>query len=323
MKYAYLLTIAAAATLTGCPTPTPSPSPTPTPTPISTGGSFATGGSASTGGSPAATGGSKPCATTVWPSAMITLPKTAKVVQHKFIERHFRPQGRAMSAIAYYGAAAVQCDCAHFPNSTTPLNQGNYGACTGCASDGVISSAPFVGFPHFNLTTALQIYQGGSCVDNGCSLPCTCASCSKAFCPSTGANDNGSQGSSVFTYLISQGWLKGFVTADTTADLIAGLAHSECEIGIDYLNSMMNPGSNGQLVVTLSSGVAGGHELAVVGYRSDFKGIVIRNSWGPWGQCYPSQETANTPTTGEGCGYAWIALSDLPTLNFDADCPTF
>ncbi len=317
MKYAYLLTIAAAVTLTGCPKDPP------TPTPVSTGGSFATGGSASIGGSPAATGGSAPCTTIVWPSSMITLPKTAKAVQHKFIERHLRPQGRAMSATAYYGAAAAQCDCAHFPNSTTPLNQLNYGACTGCASDGVISSAPFVGFPHFNLTTALQIYQGGTCKDNGCSFPCTCASCPKAFCPSTGANDNGSQGSSVFDYLVYMGWLHGYVTADTTTDLLAGLAHSTCEIGIDYYYSMMTPSANGRLVVTVSSGIAGGHELNTIGYRSDFKGIVIRNSWGPWGQCYPSQETSNTPNDGTGCGYAWIALTDLPTLNFDADCPTF
>jgi hypothetical protein len=228
-----------------------------------------------------------------------------------------------MSATAFYGAAVVQCDVAHFPNSTTPLNQGKYGACTGCASDGVISSAPFVGFPHFNLTTALQIYQGGTCKDNGCTFPCTCASCPAAFCPATGANDNGSQGSSVFDYLVYMGWMKGYVTADTTTDLLAGLSYSACEMGIDYYYSMMTPAANGRLVVTISSGIAGGHELNVVGYRSDFQGVVIRNSWGPWGQCYPNQETSNTSKDGTGCGFAWIAVSDLPTLNFDADCPTF
>ena len=273
------------------------------------------------------------------------------------------------------GGTAVAVECSNFidSNSHTPLNQLG-GSCTGHSNVDMISAWPFPGLVHYNEPDAQLAYQGGTCVDNKCSLPCTSASCPKAYNPTTGANDVGSYGSSVADWMVRSGWLKGYVAADTVDDLLVGLKHSACVIDITYLNSMWVPLASGQLKVTLSSGAAGGHSMmgegrfsadpncpaidlptadspsqaaytaanhpkmhprrhrvrgralaatAVYGALtgSAITRVYVKNSWGNWGKCFAAQMTPTTPIDGTGCGHAWIAVSDLPKLDFDADCP--
>jgi hypothetical protein len=177
-----------------------------------------------------------------------------------------------------------------------------------------ISTQPFQGSTHCNETDARLAYQGGTCIDNGCTLPCTSKTCPAAFNPATGANDNGSQTASVATWMTTEGWAGAYTTADTTAQLEACLANGPADIGVDFWSGMQTPSATGQLKVT--GYVEGGHDMNAAILDLTHKiapvdAVWIHNSWGnTWGWCI-----------GSVCGYAWIALSDLPKLNFDADCP--
>ena len=212
----------------------------------------------------------------------------------------------------------------HATNFRTPLNQVD-GSCTGAASVDAISTQPFDGVAHHNIPDSLAAYQGGTCIDNGCSVPCTCASCKAAYCPATHANDVGSYGSSVAQWLVDVGWLASYTTADTVPQLMACLETSTATIGVDWRATMWTPGANGRIQVSLASKFEGGHDLEGIALDMDppdthAPDVIVYNSWGPWGWCFGSQVTPSTPIDGTGCGYARIALSDLPKLNFDADC---
>ena len=282
------------------------------------GGMRSTGGrSSATGGTRASTGGTA-CTTPETPTAnSAVLSNARQAMRHALSPRHKRAINRAEATPA---AAANAC----YPWQTcpaTPLNQENYGACTGNSGIEMISCAPFNSLDFYSETYALEAYQGGTCIDNKCSIPCTATTCSKAFNPATGANDTGSSGTSVASWLQQMGLLKGYTTADTTSTLLAGLTRTNCIIGVDFYNSMFTPAADGRLKIVASSGLAGGHEMVAVRYDPALDGVWVRTSWGPVWWCLDSQVTANTPIDGTGCGYAWIAVADLPTLHFDGDCP--
>ena len=258
-----------------------------------------------------------PCKVVTYPSKQAPFAIGKQVPHHKLTGRHYRQPGRARAT----APVATGCSSWNMPNSRTPANQVD-GSCTGHMGVALISTYPYLGTTHFNEPDALAAYQGGTCIDNGCAIPCTCASCPRAYCPATHAHDVGSLGSSVLQWMIQQGWLKGYTTADTTSQLIACLDHSGAGIGIDYYNSMWDTNSKtGELQVDLASGMVGGHEPLAVSYDALNARVWIWNSWGNWGWCFPEQETVDTPSNGTGCGYAWIAVSNLPKLKFDGDCP--
>ena len=274
----------------------------------STGGrSAATGGRASTGGSSAT------CAAIVLPTQANNTPAATKMAKHHRLNpRHHRRPGRARAT----PEATNICSATHLANCAT-LDQGETGSCTGNAHVMAISTQPFPGATHCNETDARAAYQGGTCIDNSCQVPCTCTSCTKAFCPTTSANDTGSQTGSVVQWMVDVGWLGSFTTADTTATLESCLVRGPAVIGIDFYNSMFTPTANGQLQVTTSSGLAGGHDMNVaildITHRiAPVDAVWVHNSWGDtWGWCIDNE-----------CGYAWIAVSDLTKLHFDGDCPT-
>jgi hypothetical protein len=276
----------------------------------SSGGHVSTGGLVSTGGYQGTGGSTVACAAITWPATPAAEPAAqARMARsHKFHPRHHRKAGRSPAVTERELSTA--CSTWAQPIDGVPLDQID-GSCTGHGLVGMISTSPFTSATHFNETDALAAYQGGTCLDNGCSIPCNCASCPKAYCPATHANDTGSYGSSVASWAVKLKWLGGYLAADTTTDLFAGLAKSGCMGGFDWYYSMMSTTSTGQLKVTVSSGLAGGHEPEIVGHDAVNKRTWIRNSWGnAWGVC-----------NAQGCGYAWIADSDLTKLNFDADCP--
>jgi hypothetical protein len=281
-----------------------------------------TTGTASSTASPTATAtstatASSTCKVVRYPSTPAPVVAGRQAPHHKVTGRHYRHPGRARAT----QVAQEICSNWLMPNSRTPLNQID-GSCTGHMGVGLISTAPWLGVEHFNETDALAAYQGGTCVDNGCAFPCTCASCPKAYCPATHANDVGSIGSSVLQWMVNKGWLKGYTTADTVSQLIACLADRPAGIGIDWYNSMWDTNrSTGEIQVSLASGFVGGHEPYAVSYDAIKSRVWIYNSWGKWGWCFPDQESASTPSDGTGCGYGWIAVSNLPKLKFDGDCP--
>ena len=307
--------IIASTLLCACPSPQPTPTPNPPPQP-SQGGSVAAGGSPSNGGSVATggSGGSNPCPAFVAPTYDSAV-SAKKAEHHKYTKRHMRPKIRGVTASSIVHQTS---SCSQWHERNVPqYDQGSVGSCTGNADDGSICTQPFTDTSHCGETFAVQAYQGGTCVDNGCSLSnCSCTGCPAAYCPTTGANDNGSTGSSVFTWMKANGWITDFVTADTEADLTAGLQKGTCTIGINYYYSMETIGSDCHAVVTTSSGLAGGHELEIVGLQimpDGSKRWWFDNSWGVWG-CKDSKGYY---------GYAWLSDADLfgSTLSMDGDCP--
>lgn len=304
----WLLSILAACFLSAC------PSPTPTPNPSGAGGSISTGGSSAQGGETGTGGSQSPCANIAWPT-YDNLMFAKKVEHHKFTKRHFRPKIRGLGAAM--GAHQTSA-CSQWRQRNVPqFDQGPVGSCTGNAGVGSICTEPFATPSYCNEDGAIQAYQGGTCVDNGCSLSkCSCSGCPKAYCPNTGANDNGSFGSSVYTWMKAKGWLYDFDTADTQLDLSAGIEKTACIIGINYYYSMESIGPDCRAVVKTSSGLAGGHEIEVVGKQVMPDGSIrwwFVNSWGIWG-CKDAKGYY---------GYAWISNEDLfgNVLQMDGDCP--
>lgn len=288
-------------------------------TPTNTGGLISTGGSSNTG-----TGGStSPCTT---PEPLVAQPTSAQEVTrkakkpHTVMKRHHRKKGRAKKTTDAQGTTYT-CPIDHTSNNHTPLDQDKpvpTGSCTGNASVGAISTQLFTGTTHYSQNDARLAYQGGTCEDNGCVVPCTCASCPAAFCPDTNANDVGSNGSSVMAWMSSVGWIKGYTTADTVTDLQACLAKgSNPIIGIDWWSGMDNPGKGGEIFAI--GYIRGGHELRFV--RWDGTYFIGINSWGLWGYCLQSQITVNTQNDGTGCGFFKITPATLQKANFDGDCP--
>jgi len=293
----------------------------------STGGLSAIGGRPSAGGSPSNTGGTTACTSIVYPttqSASLAKKGIAVTREHhpKMPRHHKQKHNRSHRAIARGETANQGCSVWYQP-PWTPLNQLNYGACTGNAWDGCIATPPLGLTQYFGESFALTYYEWGTCEDNGCAVPskCSCTACPASFCLASDANDNGSTGGSVAQALTTQGIIKGFAVADTVSDLVVALETRSCVIGVNWYNSMFTPTSSGQLQVTVSSGLAGGHEIHVVGHDAILSRTWIENSWGLWGLCFQSEVISQTPTDGTGCGYAWIADSDLPKLDFDGDCP--
>ena len=154
--------------LSACPSPQPTPTPNPpTPTPTATGGDSSTGGTAATGGSQTGGSSSNPCQTFVAPTYDSAV-SAKKAEHHKYTKRHFRPLIRGVGAAS---VAQQTSACSQWHERNVPqFDQGSVGSCTGNACDGVICSQPFTDTSRCGETFAVQAYQGGTCVDNGCSL---------------------------------------------------------------------------------------------------------------------------------------------------------
>jgi hypothetical protein len=287
---------------------------------LSTGGTNSQGGSASTGGS-SATGGTSVCLEPERPTPNSLVASDARQAKfHKLSGRHLRAANRAPIT------PEATTDCWPWQHAPRPnINQLSYGACAGFTGIAMIASAPFNDLAFYGFNYGLEAYQGGTCIDNGCAVPCTSKSCPRAFNPTTGANDTGTYGSSVATWLVKMDLLDGFTTADTVSDLKAGLTRSTCMIGVDFRATMYTPGTNGRLQIGTAAQNVGGHEMLAVDFDAKLPveggGVWVRTSWGPVWWCIASEVDKNTPIDGTGCGYAWIATSDLPKLHFDGDCP--
>lgn len=301
----------------------------------------ATGGNNSNVGGQEATGGTSSCPTISQLTQQSGKDKLAKPKHHKLSgwRPSHNPQ-RAKSTLERIKLKLTSVICSVLHNGpdfcldqdVSPFagNKGQpTGSCTGNAGVGMISYMPLTVSTHYNETDAQLAYQGGTCKENGCKTPCTCASCPAAFCPQTGANDNGSMGSSVDEWMVEQGWIKGYSTADTVNALIAGVQISACELGSNFDANMMNTDSNCQIHAT--GAVQGGHEYVIDGYYPNLiiAGKVVpsfemRNSWGdtddglPWGCC------RKNPAGTLGCGRAYLSVSDVQLLftqGAEGNCP--
>jgi papain like protease len=118
------------------------------------------------------------------------------------------------------------------------------------------------------------------------------------------SQDTGSDGPSACQALVNLGLATKYTHAFTLDALKTGLQDGPVMWGTTWYNSMYDLDAHDCLVVDLTSGVAGGHEIYILGWDSDTGLYKIPNSWG------------------EGFGdhgYFYARESDLVKLTPDGD----
>lgn len=177
------------------------------------------------------------------------------------------------------------------------LDQGGVGACTGCAGNANIYSAPFhsaramhsalvagirnTGWPVYTPDTdgAYRLYSAATQVDpwEG----------TWTYPPPSG-EDTGSDGLSIAKVLKDAGIISGYYWAFSIDQAVAALMASPVITGVPWFHSMFDADARGNVTVDTRSGLAGGHEVCVLRYypaigASPAK-VGFDNSWGTsWG----------------------------------------
>lgn len=168
----------------------------------------------------------------------------------------------------------------HHAEELPVLDQGDIGSCTANALLGLLGTAPFadklavrgVQVSTWDEKLALSVYHDETVIDDR-EIP-------GHFPP----DDTGSAGIYSMQVARKRGWITSYHHAFSLNAALNALVKGPISIGIPWLNSMFDPAPDGMLTVNFSSGVAGGHQVAIVGYdlRNGF--VELRNSWGTsWG----------------------------------------
>lgn len=183
------------------------------------------------------------------------------------------------------------------PNFLHALDQLNIGRCTGNAIAHDLSTDPF----RLVLTEddADKIYRRATEID-----------------PYPGKyppTDTGSNGASAWQAAIDLGYHQGsFYPVDSLESLQEALQNVPCAFGTDWYDSFFDPSECGE--VSISGRVAGGHEIAIVGWDRKLRRVWFRNSWGDWGV-----------NRGEETGYAYFSAGTFQKLlqrGAEIDCPS-
>lgn len=160
------------------------------------------------------------------------------------------------------------------------LDQGQLGSCTANALLGMLGTAPFadklavrgVQVSTWGEDLAVQVYEQETKIDDR-EIP-------GHYPP----DDTGSAGIYSMQVAQARGWITSYHHAFSISAALAALVAAPISIGIPWLNSMFDPAADGSLKVDFSSGIAGGHQVAIVGYDLPAGWVKLRNSWGTsWG----------------------------------------
>lgn len=169
----------------------------------------------------------------------------------------------------YPAAAGALGQPARWPHGPV-LNQGNLGSCTANALIGAVNCRRAIaGRSDFlTETEAVGVYARATEID-----------------PVPGSwpvQDTGSSGLAVAKVAKTAGLIGSYAHCFGVEHVLAALALGPVMIGIPWLNSMFTP-VGGRIVVDEKSGVAGGHEVCLIG--TDGQSVVtVLNSWGDtWG----------------------------------------
>lgn len=174
------------------------------------------------------------------------------------------------------------------------LDQGQLGSCTGNAATGALGTDSAGRTAQTSVTISAagaaasrgRFAAGRHLLDEGFarslySLATELDSVPGAFPP----EDTGSSGLGVAKALRALGLAAGYRHAFHLQALTSALQTSPVIIGIPWLQSMFEPGTDGRLTVDPASGVAGGHEVEIAQYDATNGEYWITNSWGiSWGQ---------------------------------------
>lgn len=188
------------------------------------------------------------------------------------------------------------------------LDQGQLGSCTGNAATGALGTDS----AGRTATGTVTISTAGAAASHGLftagahpldevfavslySLATILDGVSGQYPPS----DTGSTGVGVAKALQALGLAASYTHAFSIAALNSALQAGPVLIGINWYNSMFDPRSDGQVVVDVKSGLAGGHELELNAYDAATGEYQVPNSWASsWGV--------------DGCGY--FTTASLTTL---------
>lgn len=154
-------------------------------------------------------------------------------------------------------------------------DQGQLGSCTANAALGVLSCSPFwdKGKWEFTEDDALRLYEQETLLDNSL-IP-------GSYPP----DDTGSTGLWSMKVLKRAGYITGYRHCFSLATALKILMQYPVSTGVAWYQSMFDVDGDGFIHVDARSGIAGGHQVAVVGVDVDKQAVRIRNSWGSsWGQ---------------------------------------
>lgn len=161
------------------------------------------------------------------------------------------------------------------------FDQGDLGSCTGNAAAGLVAtdSAARTGYTSVTVSgnvlpvdesLAVQVYSLATQLDE--------------FAGAYPPDDTGSSGLGAAKALVKLGLASKYSHAFSLDALKSALQSGPVMIGIEWLNSMFEPASDGTVPVDRRSGVAGGHEFVVSAYDASVGRFRMDNSWGEsWG----------------------------------------
>lgn len=168
-----------------------------------------------------------------------------------------------------------------WPHHGTILNQHQTSSCTAQALTACLFTGPFYRTgtkrpAHLadSETAALHLYSVEVGLEGGTFPP----------------DDPGGSGLEVSKAAQDLGWISGYTHAFGLDHAHGAIGLSPVIIGIPWYQDMFTPDADG--FVTIGGDLAGGHEVAVVGY-DPARGWACLNSWGVWGCAVPESRISH------------------------------
>lgn len=176
----------------------------------------------------------------------------------------------------YPSRRAVQIRTVLWSHNAPVLDQGDLGSCTGNALAQCLNTAKFAASRprrrYLDEQVARALYSMATALDN--------------FPGKWPTQDTGSSGLAVCKAGVNQGYLTRYDHAFGIDHATASLQLQPLITGINWYNDMFEPDSKGFLKPT--GGVAGGHELTLLGVNLRWEFYTLLNHWynedlTPWG----------------------------------------
>jgi hypothetical protein len=169
-----------------------------------------------------------------------------------------------------------------------PWDQGELGSCTANAALGVLMTEPFHKASWcFTEKDAVKLYSEETRLDDT-EIP-------GHYPP----DDPGSTGLWSMKALKNRGLISSYRHAFSLTTALRLLTLGPVSTGVPWFKSLFEPDPFATIHLDEASGLAGGHQVAVVGYDATTRKVRIRNSWGT--------------SWGDG-GYCWLPVDDWGRL---------
>lgn len=194
------------------------------------------------------------------------------------LRRHVHHDSRSWNYA--YNTDGLTIQSVEWPRHLGILDQGNVGSCTAEAGFGLLGTEGLytpnldqqicTRFGSFDQAGAYVLYNAEENLDGDGPYP---------------PNDYGSSGLTCAKALRNVGLISGWYQTFSLEDALKALSQTPMITGLNWYNSMFSPNAMGYVRVDTSSGLAGGHEIEVVGYDNTLGMVKFANSWGTsWGQ---------------------------------------